>query len=71
MSDINISVEGGESKRLLTAGKYCDRDIVVTASGGGGVVNIIEAENPTKADLGNFTQLGKESFSNAESILRQ
>lgn len=36
MSDINISVEGGESKRLLTAGKYCDRDIVVTASGGGG-----------------------------------
>ena len=36
MSEINISVEGGTSKRLLTAGKYCDRDIVVTASGGGG-----------------------------------
>lgn len=35
MSEINITVEGGTSKRLLTAGKYCDRDIVVTATGGG------------------------------------
>ena len=32
----NIEVEGGKSLRLLTAGKYCDRDIVVTATGGGG-----------------------------------
>lgn len=31
MSEHNISVEGGTSVRLLTAGKYCDRDIVVTA----------------------------------------
>lgn len=27
----NITVEGGDSVRLPTAGKYCDRDIVVTA----------------------------------------
>ena len=33
----NITVEGGTSVRLTTAGKYCDRDIVVTATGGGGV----------------------------------
>ena len=32
----NITVEGGTSVRLPTAGKYCDRDIVVTATGGGG-----------------------------------
>ena len=31
----NITVEGGSSVRLPTAGKYCDRDIVVTATGGG------------------------------------
>lgn len=31
----NIEVEGGSSVRLPTAGKYCDRDIVVTANGGG------------------------------------
>ena len=34
MADIEISVDGGTSKRLLTAGKYCDRDILVSASGG-------------------------------------
>lgn len=33
---INITVEGGSSKRLLTAGKYCPEDIVVTATGGEG-----------------------------------
>lgn len=32
----NITVEGGKSVRLPTKGKYCDRDIVVTAKGGGG-----------------------------------
>lgn len=32
----NITVEGGTSVRLPTAGKYCDRDIVVTATGGSG-----------------------------------
>jgi hypothetical protein len=34
MSDINIEVAGGTSIRLLTAGKYCDKNIVITASGG-------------------------------------
>jgi hypothetical protein len=34
MSEFSITVEGGTSKRLKTAGKYCDRDIVVTATGG-------------------------------------
>ena len=33
----NITVEGGTSVRLPTSGKYCDRDIVVTVTGGGGV----------------------------------
>lgn len=32
----NIEVEGGSSVRLPTAGKYCDRDIVVTAINDGG-----------------------------------
>jgi hypothetical protein len=32
----NITIEGGTSVRLPTAGKYCDRDIIVTATGGGG-----------------------------------
>ena len=32
----NIEVESGSSVRLPTAGKYCDRDVVITALGGGG-----------------------------------
>lgn len=36
MSEFNITVEGGTSVRLPTAGKYCDKDIVITAEGGGG-----------------------------------
>lgn len=36
MSQHNITVQGGTSIRLPTAGKYCDRDIVITATGGGG-----------------------------------
>ena len=33
MSEHNITVEGGTSIRLPTAGKYCDRDILITATG--------------------------------------
>lgn len=33
MSEHNITVESGTSVRLKTAGKYCDRDIVVAATG--------------------------------------
>ena len=36
MADIEITVDGGSSARLLTAGKYCDRNILVKATGGGG-----------------------------------
>lgn len=36
MSEFNITIKGGTSKRLPTAGKYVDRDIIVTAEGGGG-----------------------------------
>lgn len=34
MSEFNITVDGGTSKRLLTAGKYCDRDIIISSEGG-------------------------------------
>ena len=36
LAELNIEVSGGTSTKLLTAGKYCDRNIVVIASGGGG-----------------------------------
>lgn len=36
----NIEIDGGKTVRLPTAGKYCDRDIVVTAKGGGGASDL-------------------------------
>lgn len=47
----NITVEGGTSVRLPTAGKYCDKDIIITAtgSGGGGIVDIYDpVQNPVE-----------------------
>lgn len=35
MNEFNIEVQGGSSVRLPIAGKYCDRDIIVTTSGSG------------------------------------
>lgn len=31
MSEFNVEVSAGNSIRLLTAGKYCDRDIIVSS----------------------------------------
>lgn len=42
MAEHNINVAGGSSVRLKTAGKYCDRDIVVTASGGSEEITLQE-----------------------------
>ncbi len=39
----NITVKGGTSVRLLTAGKYCDRDIIVTAEGDGLALDVVTA----------------------------
>lgn len=41
----NIVVPGGTTVRLPTAGKYCDRDIVVTAEGGGLSLDVVTASS--------------------------
>ena len=43
MSEHNIVVQGGTTTRLLTAGKYCDRDILVTAEGGSLALDVVTA----------------------------
>lgn len=40
----NVTVECGSSVRLPTAGKYCDRDIVITAEGGAEDLNDVLTE---------------------------
>jgi hypothetical protein len=43
----NITIESGKSIRLPTAGKYCDRDIVITAEGGAEDLDAILTEQET------------------------
>lgn len=47
----NIEVESGKTIRLPTAGKYCERDILVTAKGGGQLA-------PTQEKTVNITENG-------------
>lgn len=45
----NITVDGGTSVRLPTAGKYCDQDIIITAVGGAKPVLQEKSVTPTKS----------------------
>lgn len=45
----NITIDGGTSVRLPTAGKYCDQDIIITAEGGAEPVLQEKSVTPTKS----------------------
>lgn len=53
----NIEIAGGSTVRLPTAGKYCDRDIVITATGssggGGGEEEVAALLGNTMTELNN------------------
>lgn len=57
MNEHNITVESGKSVRLPTAGKYCDRDIIVTATGGGGDDTDTNTTAMANLLLGKITEL--------------
>ena len=64
MSAHNIVVAGGSTVRLPTAGKYCDRDIVVTAESGG--VELPDLSSPgAAADL----MAGKQLINEAGNVV--
>lgn len=46
----NIELESGHSATLHTAGKYCDRDVVVTATGGAEDLDAVLAEQGALID---------------------
>ena len=60
----NISIESGTSVKLKTAGKYCDRDIVVTATGGSGGAGV----TGEFVLCGEATEVGAEAFKEYTSL---
>ena len=65
----SITVESGKSLKLKTAGKYCDRDIVVTAEGGSSMV-VCEQTDEVHAQhiLALIEDLKVVSLPNAQTI---
>lgn len=63
MSEFNISIHGGESKRLLTGGKYCPADIVVTAEGGGSGDGMVVSHETTPTPTLAVSKIDKLSIS--------
>lgn len=70
----NITVEGGSSVRLPTAGKYCDRDIIVTATGGGGsgddVASAIVDKTVTEFVSNSATSIGEYSLRSCTKLTK-
>ena len=75
MSAHNIEVQGGSTVRLPTAGKYCDRDIVVTATGGASGENKLaqvidqSVTEITASDLQGATKIGYYKFNSCSSLV--
>ena len=66
----NITVEGGSSVRLTTAGKYCDRDIIVTAEGGTEDLNNVLTEQESLIAELKEVLTGKASGSGVENYAK-
>ena len=61
----NIVVPGGTTVRLPTAGKYCDRDILVTAEGGGLALDVVTASAlPDTVVDGQIVVITETAFNN-------
>lgn len=71
MSAYEITVQGGESKRLLTAGKYCDRDIVVSGEGASDDMLALRLNNTLKEYMSDeVVYVGNYAFYNTTSLER-
>lgn len=68
----NVTVQGGKSVRLPTAGKYCEQDIIITAEGGGPDVDdaksIVERTIITYSNK-EVKTVGTRAFSHCASLV--
>lgn len=67
MSEFNVTVDGGNSIRLKTAGKYCDRDIVVTAEGGDELDKLLSNQLTTLDS--NATSVKRYTFTSSAKLV--
>lgn len=65
-----ITVEAGTSVRLPTVGKYCDRDIIITATGGGGEdINAFIDRSITEVNISEgVTKIGDFAFRSCTNL---
>ena len=63
----NIEIQSGTTARLLVGGKYCDRDIVVTAKSDDLAKQIIE-RTITRIDDESIVNIGAYAFAGCESL---
>ena len=63
----NIEIQSGTTARLLVGGKYCDRDIVVTAKSNDLAKQIIE-RTITRIDDESIVNIGTYAFAGCESL---
>lgn len=71
MADIPITIDAGTSKRLLTEGKYCDKNILVTAEGGGDdlLLSGVIARSITEITSSDITEIGNYAFCGCASLV--
>lgn len=72
MADIQISVDAGTQTRLLTSGKYCKDDILVTAGSGGGDDGTLESlisRTITTFSNDTITSVGIYAFANCSDLM--
>ena len=71
MNEHKINVEGGFTIRLKTEGKYCDRDIIIEASGGAEDLNDILIEQTSLIQELKETLEGKASGGGCSNTLNE
>ena len=63
MSELKFPIPAGSSTRLMTAGKYCDRNITVEAEEGGGADLETVSVSVTFYGSGNMVYMGSDGAS--------